>query len=42
MNNTVNSVVIAVTQSTWIRPALMMLALVVALVGVTGCSPKHH
>ncbi len=40
MNNTVISVIIAVTQLTWIRPALIMLALVFVL-GVTGCQPHH-
>lgn len=39
---TVVSVIIAVTQSKWIRPALLMLPLVVTLLGVTGCPPKHH
>ena len=29
--------IIAVTQSKWIRPALMTLALIVAVLGVTGC-----
>ena len=33
-------VIIAVTQSKWTRPALMTLALLVTLFGVTGC-PKH-
>lgn len=32
----------AVTQSKWIRPALMTLALLVAVLGVTGCSAPHH
>ena len=40
MKNTVIGVIIAVTQSKWIRPTLMTLALLVALLGVTGC-PKH-
>ena len=35
-----NSVaIIAVTQSKWIRPTLMTLALLVAILGVTGCHP---
>jgi hypothetical protein len=33
--------IIGVTRSQWMRPALMTLALVVALLGVTGC-PSHH
>lgn len=39
--NKVISVIIAVTQSKWIRPTLMTLALVVAVLGVTGCKPHH-
>lgn len=42
MKNTVITVIIAVTQSKWIRPALMTLALLlVAVLGVTGCKPHH-
>ena len=41
MKNTVISVIIAVTQSNWTRPALMTLALLVAGLGVTGCQPHH-
>lgn len=33
--------IIAVTQSTWIRPALMAMALIFAVLGVTGCQPHH-
>jgi len=40
MNNTVISVVIAVTQLSRIRPILITLALVFVL-GVTGCQPHH-
>jgi hypothetical protein len=39
--NTLSSVIIAVTQSKWIRPAVMTLALVIAVLGVTGCQPHH-
>ena len=35
------SAIIAVTQSKWIRPALMTLALVAAVLGVTGCPSNH-
>jgi hypothetical protein len=42
MKNTIISVIIAVTQSRWIRPALMSVALVVALLGVTGCGKHPH
>jgi hypothetical protein len=37
MNNKVIGVVIAVTQSKWIRSALIALALGVAVLGGTGC-----
>lgn len=30
-----------IQQSTWIRPALMMFALIVAALGVAGCKPHH-
>jgi hypothetical protein len=30
-----------VTQSKWIQPALMTLAILVAVLGVTGCKPHH-
>jgi len=41
MNNTVISVIIAVTQSKWMRRALMPLALLVAALGMTGCHKDH-
>ena len=37
MNNKIIGVVIAVTQSTWIQPVPIVLALGVAVLGVTGC-----
>ena len=41
MKNRISGTVIAVTQSKWIRPALMTLALAVAVLEVTGCKPHH-
>jgi hypothetical protein len=41
MKNTVISVIIAVTQSKWMRPALMTLALLVTALGVPGCHKDH-
>lgn len=41
INNAVIKAIVAVTQSKWIWPALMSLALVVATLGVPGCK-KHH
>jgi hypothetical protein len=35
------SVIIAVTHSKWIRPTLMALALLVAVLGVTGCKKSE-
>jgi hypothetical protein len=40
MKNTIVSVIFSLTQSKWIRPALMMLAILVA-VGVSGCHSGH-
>ncbi len=37
MNNKIIGIVIAVTQSKWIRSALIAMALGVAVLGVTGC-----
>ena len=31
----------AMQQSKWIRPALMTLAILGAVLGVTGCGPHH-
>ena len=33
--------IIAVTQSKWMQPTLMALALLVAVMGVTGCKPHR-
>ena len=39
--NTAISAIIAVTQSKWIQPALMTLAILVAVLGMAGCNPHH-
>jgi hypothetical protein len=31
----------AIQQSNWIRPVLMMLAILVAVLGVAGCHTDH-
>ena len=31
----------AMQQSNWLKPAVMTLALVAAVLGVTGCNPHH-
>ena len=36
------SATIALTQYKWVRPALITLALLAALVGLTGCPGHHH
>lgn len=41
VHSNLNSKIIAMTQSKWIQPALMALALLVAVLGVTGCKPHH-
>jgi hypothetical protein len=40
-NNLINRIG-PMKQSKWILSALMALALVIAFLGVTGCSPPHH
>jgi hypothetical protein len=42
MKNKVIGVINALTQSKWIRPALMTLALLVTVLGVSGCHHFHH
>ena len=37
----VTTVIIAVTQSKWMQPTLMALALLVAVLGMAGCKPHH-
>lgn len=39
-NNIIQAILTA-TQSKWLQPALMTLALVAAILGVTGCKPHH-
>ncbi len=41
MKNNLLSKIIAVTQSKWMQPTLMALALLIAVLGVTGCKPHH-
>ena len=36
------SKIIVLHQSNWLKPALMSLALVVTVLGVTGCGAPHH
>jgi len=42
MKNNLLSKISAVTQSKWIRPALMTLAIFATLLLVTGCPGPHH
>ena len=39
--STVLSAIIAVTQSKWIRPSLMTLAILATVLVATGCTPHH-
>jgi hypothetical protein len=41
MKNTFLNTIIAVTQSTWLRPALLTLAILVTVLGVSGCAGGH-
>ena len=34
--------IIVLHQSNWLKPALLSLALVGAVLGVTGCGAPHH
>lgn len=42
MKNNLLSKINAVTQSKWIRPTLMTMAILSALLLVTGCPGPHH
>ena len=42
IENTAISVIIALTQSKWVRPALMTLALLATVLVVTGCPAGHQ
>ena len=42
MKNNLLSKIKSVTQSKWIRPALMTLAILATLLLVTGCPGPHH
>lgn len=39
--NTVIGALIPLIQSQWIQPALVAVAVVVTVIGVTGCTPHH-
>jgi hypothetical protein len=41
MKNSLLSQISAMQQSRWMRPVLTTLALLVAVLGVTGCQPHH-
>jgi hypothetical protein len=41
MKNNFLSKIITVTRSKWTRPALMVLAILVAVLGASGCKPHH-
>ena len=41
MKNTFLSGVIAGTQSKWIRPSLLTLAILATVLVATGCTPHH-
>ena len=39
---TVLGAINAVTHSSWMRPAVMMLAILASVIVVTGCGPSPH
>ena len=41
IKHTILRVIIAITQSKWLRPTLMVLVLVTSVLGATGCKPHH-
>jgi hypothetical protein len=41
MKNKILSKINAVTESKWIRPAMMTLAIIATVVAVTGCGHPH-
>ena len=41
MKTTFLSGIIAVTESKWIRPSLMTLAILATVLVATGCTPHH-
>ena len=42
MKNNLLGKISALQQSKWLMPALMALAIVVTILGVTGCGTPHH
>lgn len=40
-NHNLLGTIFTVTQSKWMRPALLALAILVAVLGVVGCKPHH-
>ena len=41
IKNTLINGIIAVTQSKWIRPSLLTLAILATALVATGCTPHH-
>jgi hypothetical protein len=42
MKHTVSGVIIAATQSQWVRTALMALAILAPVLTLAGCASPHH
>ena len=40
--NKLTSFALKLSQSKWLQPAMLTLAVAVVLVGITGCQPPHH
>lgn len=42
IKNTFICAISALSQSKWLQPAILTLAVAIVLVGITGCQPAHH
>ena len=38
----ITRLIVTLSQSKWLQPAVLTLVVAVVLVGVTGCQPSHH
>ena len=42
IKNKITSFVLTLSQSKWLQPAVLTLAVAIVLVGITGCQAPHH
>lgn len=38
----ITHLILTLSQSKWLQPAVLMLVVAFVLVGITGCKPPHH